>query len=189
MQEDVTGKLIVHYRDMHIQKKMYRHLIDLLEQQEELYHRPIIILCIGSDRYIGDALGPLVGSFLEEGASCIVYGNLDNPVHAGNLVDVIQRIHHEYQHPIIIAIDACLGKNNEIGNLEIWKGSLEAGIAVGARLPCVGDISMIGVVNGNSHVGYLDLQNTPLSIVMKLSRLISAAVQDAIHAIQVHRAV
>ena len=189
MQQDMTDKMIVDCNDANVRAKMYHYIQYLIEKQQDLYIRPIIILCIGSDRYIGDALGPLVGTYLEENTDCIVYGSLDSPVHASNLVEVIDIIHHQYQQPIIIAVDACLGNSNEIGNLEIWEGSLEAGIAVGARLPCVGDISIIGVVNASGRIGYLDLQSTPLSIVMKLSKCIGGALRDAVNSIKVHNVV
>jgi len=189
MQKDVTPKLVVDCNDAYVRTKMYHYIQYLIEEQKDLHSRSIIMLCIGSDRYIGDALGPLVGSYLEENTNCIVYGSLDNPVHASNLVDVIAAIHHQYQQPIIIAVDACLGNSNEIGNIEIWEGSLEAGIAVGARLPCVGHISIIGVVNASGRIGYLDLQSTPLSIVMKLSKCIGGALRDVADSIQVHNAV
>jgi len=189
MQNDVTEKLVVDCNDADVRTKMYQYIQHLLEHQKDLQRRPIIMLCIGSDRYIGDALGPLVGTYLEENTDCIVYGSLDSPVHASNLVEVIHVIHNQYQQPIIIAVDACLGNSNEIGNIEIWEGSLEAGIAVGARLPCVGHISIIGVVNASGRIGYLDLQSTPLSIVMKLSKCIGGALWDAINSIHVHHAV
>jgi putative sporulation protein YyaC len=94
-------------------------------------------------------------------------------------VETLIRITYHYQHPIIIAVDACLGKSHEIGNIEIWQGGLAAGIAVGNRLPTIGDISVIGVVNAQSQIGYLDLQSTSLSKVMKLSKLIGEAIADA----------
>jgi len=189
MQKDVPEKLAVECNDVFGRTKIYHYIQCLLEKQKDLYSRPIIMLCIGSDRYIGDALGPLVGTYLEEHTDCIVYGSLENPVHASNLVEVINIIDHKYQQPIIIAVDACLGNSDEIGNVEIWEGSLEAGIAVGTRLPCVGDISIIGVVNASGRIGYLDLQSTPLSIVMKLSKCIGGALRDVINSIQVHNAV
>ena len=177
------GKLIVYYNDEDVHAKMCHYIQQLLKKQKELHHRQVIMLCIGSDRYIGDSLGPLVGTYLEENTKGIVYGSLDRPVHASNLVEVIAAIHHQYQQPIIIAIDACLGNSSEIGNIEIWEGSLEAGIAVGACLPSVGHISIIGVVNASGRIGYLDLQSTPLSIVMKLSKCIGGALRDAINSI------
>ncbi|MBP2626322.1 MAG: sporulation protein YyaC [Firmicutes bacterium] len=189
MQKDMTEKLVVDCNDAYVRTKMYHYIQYLIEKQKDINIRPIVILCIGSDRYIGDALGPLVGTYLEENTECIVCGSLDSPVHASNLVEVIDSIYHQYQQPIIVAVDACLGNNNEIGNIEIWEGSLEAGIAVGAQLPCVGHISVIGVVNASGRIGYLDLQSTPLSIVMKLSKCIGGALRDAIDSIHVHNVV
>lgn len=189
MHEDILEKMIVHVSDTCVHHKMHHYMMRLLQQQNNLHSRKIIMLCIGSDRYIGDALGPLVGSYLEESTSCIVYGSLDHPVHAGNLVEAIRTIHTKYHQPIIIAVDACLGKSYEIGNIEIWEGSLAAGIAVGTQLPCVGHISIIGVVNGSGRIGYLDLQSTPLSIVVKLSKCIGRALGDAVNTIQVHNVV
>ncbi len=181
MKKKIVDKLVINVNDILAYNKMYHYMLHLLEQQDELHNRKIIILCIGSDRYIGDALGPLVGSYLEENTECTVYGSLDKPVHAGNLVEVIQSIKEQYCQPIIIAVDACLGKHDEIGNIEIWEGGLEAGIAVGNKLPYIGTISIIGVVNASGYMGYLDLQSTPLSIVVKLSKCIGKVVGEAIN--------
>jgi putative sporulation protein YyaC len=175
-----TRKLILNLRDNDLGDRLTRHLVSLLEAQEGFAMRPLVALGIGSDRYTGDALGPLVGTYLEERGACIVYGSLDRPVHAGNLVETINLINSCYLHPVIIAIDACLGKTSEIGNIEAWEGGIEAGIAVGNRLPCVGDISIVGVVNAGSQLGYLDLQSTPLSIVVKLSQAIGEALITAL---------
>lgn len=178
MGKNAATKMTAHFQDTTARPKIKNHLLTLLDRQEGVNIRPLVVLCIGSDRYTGDALGPLIGSHLMEHTDCIVYGHLDQPVHAGNLVDTINLINRQHHHPLIIAIDACLGKNNEIGNVEVWEGGLEAGIAVGNRLPCVGHISIIGVVNAGGKIGYLDLQSTPLSIVMKLSKVIAGALED-----------
>ncbi len=180
MGKRITDKLTVHVSDYKAWFKLYHHLQKLLEQQDNYAGRPLVFLCIGSDRYTGDALGPLVGTYLEENSNCIIYGSLDFPVHAGNLEEVVNIIKQHYYYPVIIAIDACLGKNSEIGNLEIWEGGLQAGIAVGNRLPCVGHISIVGVVNAGGQLGYMELQNTPLAIVVKLSKIIGAAVVEAV---------
>ena len=44
-----------------------------------------MFLCIGTDRATGDALGPLVGSYLLKNGLENVYGTVDEPVHAENL--------------------------------------------------------------------------------------------------------
>ncbi|VBB07888.1 spore yyac: putative sporulation protein yyac [Lucifera butyrica] len=177
-------KLTVHFSETAIQAKLCDYLIYLLNRQEGFNIRPMVILCIGSDRYTGDALGPLIGSYLEEHIDCIVYGTLESPVHAGNLVETVNLIQYQYHHPIVVAIDACLGRTNEVGNIEMWEGGIEAGIAVGNRLPCVGSISVIGVVNAGGQLGYLDLQSTPLSIVIKLSKIIGNVLIEAIKIIR-----
>lgn len=188
MGKSACKKLMAHYSEANSQEKIQSHVTALLQHQEGYQIRPVIVLCIGSDRYTGDALGPLIGSHLLEHTSSIVYGSLDYPVHAGNLVETIQIINRQYHNPLIIAVDACLGKNNEIGNIEVWEGGLEAGIAVGNRLPSVGHISIIGVVNAGGKIGYLDLQSTPLSIVMKLSRIIGGALEETLNILAVHPA-
>lgn len=179
MGHSAAKKLTTHVGQADSRNKISSHLADLLRHQDRYRLRPLVVLCIGSDRYTGDALGPLIGSQLTEHTDMLVYGSLESPVHAGNLVETIQIINGKHHHPLIIAIDACLGKTDEIGNIEVWEGGLEAGIAVGNRLPSVGHISIIGVVNSGGKIGYVDLQSTPLSIVMKLSRLIGGALQDA----------
>lgn len=189
MAEGIPEKLVINFNDACARNKIGVYIENLLKVEKGLGHRKIIILCIGSDRYIGDALGPLIGSYLEEHTSCTVYGSLEKPVHAGNLVEVIAHIHHQYCQPLIIAVDACLGKSYEIGNVEIWQGSLEAGIAVGAKLPSIGHLSIIGVVNASGYVGYLDLQSTPLSVVMKLSKCIGGALGDVLNALPLHHVV
>lgn len=181
MAKNILDKLTVNLHDTDIRSKLFEHLILLLKRQEGLGLRPIVVVCIGSDRYTGDALGPLVGTYLEENTTCNVFGTLEHPVHAGNFVETLNCITHRYHHPLIIAIDACLGKSHEVGNIEIWQGGLAAGIAVGNRLPTIGDISIIGVVNAQSQMGYLDLQSTSLAKVMKLSKVISETLTEAIH--------
>lgn len=183
MEKKAANKLTMHWQDLNVRDKICNYVLYLLVKQESYTGRPIIWLCIGSDRYTGDALGPLIGSHLAEYTDSIVYGTLDNPVHAGNLVETINEIKRQYHDPLIIAIDACLGKISEIGNIEIWEGGLKAGIAVGNCLPSVGHISVIGVVNAGGQIGYLDLQSTPLSIVVKLSKTIGTALEDVADAL------
>ena len=45
-----------------------------------------IIVCIGTDRCIGDCLGPIVGTLLR--GKCFplqIYGTIDEPIHALNI--------------------------------------------------------------------------------------------------------
>ncbi|NLK91259.1 MAG: spore protease YyaC, partial [Clostridiales bacterium] len=98
-----------------------------------------------------------------------LHGTLDNPVHAKNLQENLDVIYGSLNNPFIIAIDACLGKVDRIGYIAVNKGSLKPGAGVNKSLPAVGDISITGIVNLSGYMEYLVLQNTRLSLVMKMA--------------------
>ncbi len=145
--------------------------------------RPLIMLCIGTDRSTGDCLGPLTGEKLDAANEneMIVYGTLEQPVHASNLQETISEIKRNFDNPIIIAIDACLGSAENIGCIQIGEGSLQPGAGVNKNLPSVGDLHITGVVNVGGFLEYMVLQNTRLNIVMKMSSLIAKGIQRALH--------
>jgi len=141
--------------------------------------RRIIYLCIGTDRATGDCFGPLAGSALIKASPIAgsdlasVYGTLDNPVHAKNIADVLAQIKREHTNPFIVAIDACLGKADKVGKMIIKRGPIAPGLARGAGIPPVGDISVTGVVNVLGKHKNTDmwgvLASTRLSLVMRMA--------------------
>ena len=139
---------------------------------------PLILLCIGTDRSTGDALGPLVGERL---APCApktkVLGNLSAPVHAVNLKKVLEDINSHYINPFIIAIDASLGRSENVGTIKLAPGALKPGAGVKKDLPPVGNFHITGIVNIGGFMEYMVLQNTRLFTVMKMADIIA----DGIH--------
>lgn len=136
--------------------------------------RDVVFLCIGSDRYVGDALGPLVGTMLRERqVPYHVYGTLKEPVHAFNLKDTLKYIKKKLKNPLIISIDACLGEKEQVGFIIFKQGPLSPGRALEKVLPDVGDYHIKGVVN------YIDplptsqfINDTRLFTVMNFARTI-----------------
>ncbi|WP_050606323.1 spore protease YyaC [Clostridium niameyense] len=145
-------------------------------------NREIIIICIGSDRSTGDSLGPLVGEKLKFliREKVKLYGNLENPVHAKNLSNVISEIDSKYNNPYIIAIDACLGNIQNIGKIIIDCKPIFPGSAVNKNLPPVGDLSITGIVNMSGALEFMVLQNTRLYTVMTLAEYISKGIYHSI---------
>ncbi|MGI6702608.1 MAG: spore protease YyaC [Clostridia bacterium] len=140
---------------------------------------PVIVLCIGTDRSTGDCLGPLVGhklSAIHSNNRFLVYGTLDNPVHAKNLKETLGEIRELYTNPFIIAVDASLGSMERIGHITIAEGPLRPGAGVKKTLPSVGDMHVSGVVNFGGFMEYLILQNTRLSLVMRMANIISSGI-------------
>ncbi|MHB8171400.1 MAG: spore protease YyaC [Thermincolia bacterium] len=155
-------------------------LLSILEQ-EFRPHREIVILCIGTDRSAGDSMGPLVGTMLSElynGA--IVYGTLENPVHAKNLEEVYQDVCRQHPDAYVLAIDACLGSVRSIGSISFRREPLRPGLAVKKELILVGHGSLIGVVNIGGFMEYLTLQNTRLDTTYRLAKVISGTVAQAL---------
>lgn len=141
--------------------------------------RNLVILCIGSDRVIGDCLGPLVGhklSSLFKNYEIPVYGTLNNPVHAKNLNTTIKKIRASIQNPYIIALDSSLGTNSHVGCVTLGKGALHPGIGTGKNLPLVGDVFITGIVNESGLNNIATLQTTHLATVVRLADFISTGV-------------
>lgn len=145
-------------------------------------NRPIIILCIGTDRSTGDCLGPLVGEKLKflKRKDVFLYGNLTTPIHAKNLSETLDEINLHYENPFILAVDACLGSIENVGKIFIEKGSLSPGAALNKNLPSVGNLSITGIVNVSGSLEFTILQNTRLSIVMQIANIISSGIYHSI---------
>ncbi|MDN5331437.1 MAG: hypothetical protein PWP45_662 [Tepidanaerobacteraceae bacterium] len=135
---------------------------------------PIVFLCIGTDRSTGDSLGPLVGNMLMEKnfLNARVMGCLAEPVHAGNLQNILQEL-YRFNQPYIIAVDASLGRSENVGTVKIGKGPIKPGAGVNKNLPEVGQLHITGVVNVGGFMEFFVLQNTRLFLVMKMARVIS----------------
>lgn len=142
------------------------------------HNRPIIFICIGTDRSTGDSLGPLVGYKLQllNKSNIHIYGTLQSPIHAKNICKLISEIHSSFNDSYIIAIDSCLGSLNNIGKIFIKDSPLLPGLALNKDLPPVGNMSITGIVNISGQFEFLILQNTRLYTVMILADVISKAI-------------
>ncbi len=134
----------------------------------------IVVLCIGTDRSTGDSLGPLTGTKLKTlNLFPHIYGTLDDPVHATNLEDKLKFISTAFTHPFVIAVDACLGKLENVGCVTLGHGSVKPGAAVNKDLPAVGNAYITGIVNVGGFMEHLVLQSTRLNLVMKMADTIA----------------
>lgn len=152
-------------------------LAEIITVQNHCLQKDVLIICIGTDRSTGDCLGPLVGWLLQhKGVLFPVYGTLDDPIHAGNLPEKLSFINQRHQNSLIIAVDACLGKLESIGTVALGEGVIKPGAGVHKNLPAVGNIFITGIVNVSGHMEFIVLQNTRLSLVMRMANLISESI-------------
>lgn len=171
-----TGRIL--HDDFQAVDNLSMELIRFLPRNAE---RPIVFVCIGTDRSTGDSLGPLVGSFLEEKdiSSFYVYGTLDEPIHAVNLTERLKEITIKHHNPYIIGIDACLGRMKNVGIIQVGDGPVKPGAGVNKELPAVGDIHITGIVNVSGFMEFFVLQNTRLNLVMKMAKTIANGIYQA----------
>ncbi len=141
----------------------------------ELGCYPPVIVCIGSDLSIGDSLGPICGSKLKErllGSNVYIYGTLQKPITAKEVNYVSQFLKQTHPNSPILAIDAAVGREDEIGLIKISSMPIKPGSGANKNLNEIGDMSIMGIIAEKSLFSYTLLSNTRLNIVYKMSEII-----------------
>ena len=176
------GKTRINIEDPMAASKLAWDLVERMQRFGLEPEIPRILLCIGTDRSTGDCLGPLVGSKIDllQQDFFTVYGTLDKPVHASNLRETLHEINTFFNNPFIIAVDACLGRMENVGSIQLGNGSLQPGAGVNKELPPVGQVHITGIVNVGGFMEYMVLQNTRLNLVMRLADVIVSGLSKTI---------
>ncbi len=139
-----------------------------------------VIVCIGTDKCIGDCLGPLVGTLLKENQfSLPVYGSIDTPIHALNIDKQLNLINKKHPNANIIGIDACLGKELSIGEIHIRDFAIRPGKGVGKSLPDVGTKSIVGIIDSNENSDLFYTRSIRLSLILSMAKVISKGIIHA----------
>lgn len=122
-----------------------------------------VILCVGSDKILGDSVGPLVGDLLKYRfkLKCFVYGRPDASVNGKNLTEYTKFIAAAHPESPVIAVDACLSESHSTGDVHIKCGGINPKRAVTRAANPVGDVGVLGVIEG--------LTCSPLSTLMSVS--------------------
>ncbi len=110
------------------------------------FQKPVI-LCVGTTNVSGDSVGPKVGDhLLSLGVNAYVYGKSSRPVNGINYERYVEFIKIHHPHSIVIAVDACLGKKNDVGQVKYSLSGLRAGAALKKDLTEFGDLTVLCVV-------------------------------------------
>lgn len=146
-------------------------LFDMINEKKE-----VVILCLGVDSLIGDSLGPFVGSILKKNGIGNVYGTLDETVNTRNVLQVLSEIYSEFKNPYIIVVDAAITASDYSNDIVLKNRGFEPGECLHSRLPKIGDISLVGVVNHedeyeNNFISLL--KKCDFEIVRKMAKVIS----------------
>lgn len=176
--------LRVNYKDLKAAEKIAGTLAIIMSGlKEHSPERQRVVICIGSDRSTGDSLGPLVGTYLKQMplSRTAVWGTLADPVHALNLEKYRSKLEKCLNPPLVIAVDASLGRPGSVGLIEVGRGPLVPGAGVNKKLPPVGQIYLSGIVNLGGFMEQMVLQSTRLYHVLEISMVIACGLQQALN--------
>lgn len=159
----------IHYED-------HNSYMEISNKAKSYIKENTVIVCVGTDKCIGDCLGPLVGSLLiENNFPLPVFGTLQSPIHALNIEEKLSYINKLHPNSLIIGIDACLGEENSIGEIHIRDYPIHPGKGVGKHLPEVGNISIIGIVDSSDSAIFFTNRSIRLYLIMEMAKVISKA--------------
>ncbi len=152
----------------------------------------IIFLCIGTNKVIGDMIGPMVGERLEKETKnlqkylpkkMIVYGNMNNTINLKNVEQVLSFLSYQYQDPFLITIDTALGKEENIKQVFISNGEIEIGKALNNGIKYQSHINIKGVV-GKYHCqiqkNINTLKNINIKTIEEMSEMICNGIKDTV---------
>lgn len=144
----------------------------------------VTIVCIGTDKCIGDCLGPMVGTLLEKCGTDNVCGTLEYPIHAINIPIRLPEIKQQHKNSFIIAVDACLGAGDEIGNINLRDVPIRPGKGVGKTLESIGQMSLVGIVDNKDLE--IDFVHRPIRMgfVWDLALKVTSVIVQAINIIK-----
>lgn len=157
--------------------------------QERKKYFEVVFLCIGTDRVIGDCLGPLVGTMLEEKLekynifNLSIYGTLQKNICYTNIQEILEILQKKHQNACIVVIDAALSNKENIGKVFIKREKMILGKSLNKTKVEIGDISIKAVVGKDyklSRYNFSSLQNISLSRVMRLASLIADGIYEVI---------
>lgn len=177
--DEVVDKIQFHYKEddkesikKNIAKKILKKFIN--SDKEEL-----VVVNVGTDKCIGDAVAPLVGTLLERDKSVITYyGNCKEPIHALNIDSRLEEINKKHPNAFIIGVDACLGDRKNIGTIIYREKAIEPGRGIGKTLPHVGDCSIVGIVDDLESATFFSSKSIRLSLIMEMSENIVDIIKE-----------
>ena len=139
---------------------------------------PPVILCIGSDLAIGDSLGPICGTLINERktSDIFVYGTLQKTVTAKEIRYMNSFLRETHPQNPIIAIDAAVGDAGDIGLIKVSNTGIRPGSGANKKLEKIGDAGIMGIVAEKSVFNYSLLNLTRLNLVWKMADIIADAI-------------
>lgn len=146
----------------------------------------IVFLCIGTNRVIGDSIGPIVGTNLKKkidnNRNIKVFGDLENNICYENIKEYITKL--STCKSLIVVIDSALSNQENIGKVFVQNKGLKYGESLYKNNSIIGNISIKAVVGKNAYNKFKNfkvLKNTSINRVIYLSNIVSNGIAQVIN--------
>ena len=145
----------------------------------------LAILCVGTDKIMGDAIGPIVGSNLKhlENEYLQVFGTRNNTLDFNNAKEILNNIYDNFEKPYIITIDAALSNKRKVGEIVLNKGFIKIGKALNKSICFYSNTNINCVVGRNIECGINNLEalkNVDEKSIYEMSQIISIGMEKVL---------
>lgn len=140
-----------------------------------------VFMCIGTEKVFSDSLGPRVGTLLNLAMRepLFVYGLIEKNITAENLCKSYEFIKSMHPDNPIVVIDAGVGEQAQLGNVQLCDGGILPGAATNKNLPEIGDVGIVGIVAERGMGDFYTLNSSKDKLVSDVAQFIAEAILAA----------
>ena len=140
-----------------------------------------VFMCVGTDAVLSDSLGPKVGTILSRYPDKVtVYGMEGDNITASNVGSSYTEIRSKHPDSTVIVIDAAVGREDQIGNIEIFNGGVLPGAATNKDLGKMGDVGIIGIITSKDMDDFYTRREERDVYVSCIAKVIAKAILRAV---------
>lgn len=170
-------------------RKSYGKFVKDFEKKISVYvennYSNLVFLCIGTDKIVGDSVGPLVGNHLKnlQNEYLQIYGTLDSTINFINAKDIIEGIYQNLENPYLITIDAALSDVNNKGDIVLSDGYIKIGKALHKSICFYSNINIKCVV-GKAYLekekNIKELEKVSTEEILKMAETVSSGIKNVL---------
>lgn len=176
---------------------MYKKYLQFIKEFENNFndiqngYSNLAILCIGTNKLIGDSVGPIIGSNLKhlENEYLKIYGTMKNTLNFDNAKNVINEIYDNFSKPYIITIDATLSNRKKVGEIVLNKGYIKIGKALERSICFYSNININCIVGKNLQLkedNIEELKKVEKNAIYEMSEIVSWGIENVLKNINVY---
>jgi putative sporulation protein YyaC len=168
-------------------KRFVWELKDVIDSNKGIKTK-ILFVCVGTNRIIGDAFGPVIGSVLKrnllEENGINVLGDLKKCITYSDLNKMENWLNMQKNESLVIVLDSALSNKKDVGKVFIQNRGLRYAESLKKNNSIIGDISIKGVVGENANniiKNFENLKNTSIKQIYKMCNIVSNGIIDVMN--------